>query len=314
MPIHPRIPPCRLTTQWLSSSKHCRTLPYRRAKVPQTRSIPARPLSSSAIIAASQPTTNGIPWGFICQLAIGLPAALWFYKVISASLKIGCRAQRDLPTVSHAIRLPTENNLHALCPTWRSGREDRARDSRRWPRLGTSRDDYLGRREPHRLARRQTRQNDGPASSLESWRRDCLPSGHAFLGRQIFIETNAETRRSGNASTPLRRLPIFKRILESRSLASLPVAVLAVAPRSYWSSTHRLFAGPSERRLLLDFSTALSYAHRRQVSSLLAPRLFVFFAWQLTRLLPPKKVSGCSVHTSRALARRLHCRVPDVIF
>ncbi|KAI0772234.1 Alpha/Beta hydrolase protein, partial [Irpex lacteus] len=72
----------------------------------------------------------------------------------------------------------------------------------------------------------------------------------------------------GNAGNPLGRLPLFERLLLGTSMPGSPasqsildsVAVLAVAPRSYWKSSKRT---PTERGLISDYLAALSYAAER---------------------------------------------------
>lgn len=62
------------------------------------------------------------------------------------------------------------------------------------------------------------------------------------------------------------RLPVFHRLLMGppipgpSEIAPLDLAILAVAPRSYWKSTHR---SPTEAGLLSDYTHILNYTTRR---------------------------------------------------
>ncbi|THH18207.1 hypothetical protein EW146_g2742 [Bondarzewia mesenterica] len=60
----------------------------------------------------------------------------------------------------------------------------------------------------------------------------------------------------GNAGNPLHRLPVFSSLL-SRLPSSI---VIAVAPRSYWTSTS---ARPTQDSLIMDYTHVLSYASSR---------------------------------------------------
>ncbi|KAG5638730.1 hypothetical protein H0H81_010540 [Sphagnurus paluster] len=66
----------------------------------------------------------------------------------------------------------------------------------------------------------------------------------------------------GNAGNPLHRLPVFQALLRATSTGNLhtPTAVLAVAPRSYWTSTPRR---PTQDGLIADYIAALGYAQLR---------------------------------------------------
>ena len=61
---------------------------------------------------------------------------------------------------------------------------------------------------------------------------------------------------TGNAGNPLARLPVFQRLL---SETALDIAVLAVAPRSYWKSRP---SRATERGILSDYQAVLRYATR----------------------------------------------------
>jgi uncharacterized protein len=58
---------------------------------------------------------------------------------------------------------------------------------------------------------------------------------------------------TGNAGNPLHRLPVFKQFL--KAVEPRKTAIIAIAPRSYWSSSSRT---PSERGLLADYNAALT--------------------------------------------------------
>ncbi|TFY66161.1 hypothetical protein EVG20_g4927 [Dentipellis fragilis] len=60
----------------------------------------------------------------------------------------------------------------------------------------------------------------------------------------------------GNAGNPIHRLPVFATLL--RAVPDL--AILAPAPRSYWSSTR---STPTERGILADYTAALTYLAAR---------------------------------------------------
>ena len=73
---------------------------------------------------------------------------------------------------------------------------------------------------------------------------------------------------AGNAGNPLARLPVFDTLLKgirqpppsqrtTHPPPHLDVSILAVAPRSYWKSSHRM---PTQRGLLADYTSALAYA------------------------------------------------------
>ncbi|OSX59708.1 hypothetical protein POSPLADRAFT_1066890 [Postia placenta MAD-698-R-SB12] len=68
----------------------------------------------------------------------------------------------------------------------------------------------------------------------------------------------------GNASNPLARIPVFERLLSAKALGRLEpiepkeklnMAVIAVAPRSFWKSSSRT---PTQRGLLADYAHVLS--------------------------------------------------------
>ncbi|GLB38816.1 putative alpha beta superfamily protein [Lyophyllum shimeji] len=67
----------------------------------------------------------------------------------------------------------------------------------------------------------------------------------------------------GNAGGPLHRLPVFQTLLSSLypshapSSSRIPCAIVAIAPRSYWTSTRRR---PTQRGLLADYTSAVQYA------------------------------------------------------
>ncbi|KAL0954385.1 hypothetical protein HGRIS_003370 [Hohenbuehelia grisea] len=63
----------------------------------------------------------------------------------------------------------------------------------------------------------------------------------------------------GNAGNPLHRLPVFHRLLHhpySPSTEADQLAIVSVAPRSYWKSTRRR---PTERGILMDYLYTLRY-------------------------------------------------------
>jgi pimeloyl-ACP methyl ester carboxylesterase len=64
--------------------------------------------------------------------------------------------------------------------------------------------------------------------------------------------------RSGNAGNPLHRLPLFKQLL--RATEPQEISIVAVAPRSYWSSSTR---SPSQKGLLVDYQAVLSHIAKR---------------------------------------------------
>ncbi|GBE82975.1 alpha/beta-hydrolase [Sparassis crispa] len=75
----------------------------------------------------------------------------------------------------------------------------------------------------------------------------------------------------GNAGNPLARMPVFERLLGvSSRLEPQPkarnIAVVAVAPRSYWKSSSRI---PTERGLAKDYEHVLSYVCHRFPSSII---------------------------------------------
>ncbi|EED77312.1 hypothetical protein POSPLDRAFT_100591, partial [Postia placenta Mad-698-R] len=73
----------------------------------------------------------------------------------------------------------------------------------------------------------------------------------------------------GNTSNPLARIPVFERLLSAKALGRLEpikpkeklnMAVIAVAPRSFWKSSSRT---PTQRGLLADYAHVLLYAASR---------------------------------------------------
>ncbi|KAI0299670.1 Alpha/Beta hydrolase protein [Multifurca ochricompacta] len=62
----------------------------------------------------------------------------------------------------------------------------------------------------------------------------------------------------GNAGNPLHRIPIFATLLNAIPFGSL--AILAPAPRSYWTSTR---ARPTQAGLIADYTAALAFAANR---------------------------------------------------
>lgn len=60
----------------------------------------------------------------------------------------------------------------------------------------------------------------------------------------------------GNAATPVHRLPLFSKLLLPSGSVDL---IFAAAPRSYWTSTHPLFQGPSENNLVTDYHAAFRH-------------------------------------------------------
>ncbi|KAG5643725.1 hypothetical protein DXG03_009715 [Asterophora parasitica] len=64
----------------------------------------------------------------------------------------------------------------------------------------------------------------------------------------------------GNAGNPLHRLPVFQALLSALRLPNINPAILAVAPRSYWTSTPK---HPSQAGILSDYTTVLHHAAAR---------------------------------------------------
>lgn len=64
----------------------------------------------------------------------------------------------------------------------------------------------------------------------------------------------------GNAGNPLHRIPLFQHLLRSLSSHIPKVAVLAVAPRSYWKSSSRR---PTQAGITKDYCSVLRYALQR---------------------------------------------------
>ncbi|KAG6846648.1 hypothetical protein H0H93_012662, partial [Arthromyces matolae] len=64
----------------------------------------------------------------------------------------------------------------------------------------------------------------------------------------------------GNAGNPLHRIPVFQSLLSAhssvRATVKPDITVISPAPRSYWTSRGR----PSQRGILTDYTSALSYA------------------------------------------------------
>ncbi|KAG6833387.1 hypothetical protein H0H93_013268, partial [Arthromyces matolae] len=61
----------------------------------------------------------------------------------------------------------------------------------------------------------------------------------------------------GNAGNPLHRIPVFQSLLSFMPATGKPdITVISPAPRSYWTSRGR----PSQRGILTDYTSALSYA------------------------------------------------------
>ncbi|KAF7796679.1 hypothetical protein EIP86_007862 [Pleurotus ostreatoroseus] len=97
---------------------------------------------------------------------------------------------------------------------------------------------------------------------------------HGLLIQRKINAPKARTVKSvivylqGNAGNPIGRIPIFERLLLGTSLSGRQpqtdslhdAAVLAVAPRSYWKSSSRR---PTEKRIISDYTSAISYAAHR---------------------------------------------------
>lgn len=80
------------------------------------------------------------------------------------------------------------------------------------------------------------------------------------------VDALSHEYRTGNAGNPLHRIQVFHRLLQevaplsgtSASSASVPsLAIMAVAPRSFWKSTKKT---PTEAGLLADYRSAVNYA------------------------------------------------------
>ena len=61
----------------------------------------------------------------------------------------------------------------------------------------------------------------------------------------------------GNASTPLARIPAFRRLLYAASDRGLDLRIIAVAPRSYWKSTRRR---PTQDGVTADYLAVVAWA------------------------------------------------------
>ncbi|KLO07041.1 alpha/beta-hydrolase [Schizopora paradoxa] len=64
----------------------------------------------------------------------------------------------------------------------------------------------------------------------------------------------------GNAGNPLHRIPVFTTLLGACKKLSLSPAILAPAPRSYWTSTNRT---PTQQGIIADYLHAIEYASER---------------------------------------------------
>lgn len=83
---------------------------------------------------------------------------------------------------------------------------------------------------------------------------------HARYAASSIVESDL-TSILGNAATPVHRLPLFSKLL----LPSSPIdLIFAPAPRSYWTSTHPLFRGPTEQNLVTDYLAAFHHLRSTQ--------------------------------------------------
>lgn len=88
--------------------------------------------------------------------------------------------------------------------------------------------------------------------------------GRVRLSGILLRRTSVDSRRSavlvymqGNASTPLARIPAFRRLLFAASDRGLDLRILAVAPRSYWTSTRRR---PTQNGVTADYLAVVAWA------------------------------------------------------
>jgi len=80
-------------------------------------------------------------------------------------------------------------------------------------------------------------------------------SARAPAGRAVVL-----VYMQGNASTPLARIPSFRRLLFAASERGLDLHLLAVAPRSYWSSSRRR---PTQSGVTTDYLAVVAWARER---------------------------------------------------
>lgn len=275
----PRPPPPHLSV----AQRPVRHLPPRRnlhASRP-TRALGFKlPEPSNEPLAGTVADGSGPPWLFLLQVLVGLPTALWAYKVrrpaLAPRLSKNARPDRNYRfyTIQCLMLVLFQRRIIYL-PSVPPG----------------TRDEPV----PHQTGDLAVKEVHLQSTELSRWLRRTVNlcgievewrSGKADAPagpdrRVVIVYLQGElrpflTRVSqqldltpthegvGNAGTPLLRLPVFRKLLKpdpATARSSQPrITVLAVAPRSYWLSDQTT---PTERGVLADYRAALMYAQER---------------------------------------------------
>lgn len=201
---------------------------------------------------------GGPPWLFLLQVAVGLPFALWFYKV--------CLLLFFDPDFSFRELIPSGQNqclllvllqrriiyLPSVPPFTRS--ETLSPPSpERSSQLSGLNWDVIDINSPGKS--RWTRTPIQLKALKMSGPKPTFPVSKSPETTGIVI-----LYLQGNAGTPLLRIPLFRSLLlPSTSVPSnRDLTIIAPAPRSFWLSTR---TPPTENGVMEDYKAALEYVH-----------------------------------------------------
>lgn len=275
----PRPPPPHLSV----AQRPVRHLPPRRnlhASRP-TRALGFKlPEPSNEPLAGTVADGSGPPWLFLLQVLVGLPTALWAYKVrrpaLAPRLSKNARPDRNYRfyTIQCLMLVLFQRRIIYL-PSVPPGMRDEP-VPHQTGELAVK-EVHLQSTEPSRWLRRTVK-----LRGIEvEWRGGKVEAPAGPERRVVIVYLQGELRRFrtrvsqqldltpthegvGNAGTPLLRLPVFRKLLKpdpTTARSSQPrITVLAVAPRSYWLSDRTT---PTERGVLADCRAAVTYAQER---------------------------------------------------
>ncbi|KAG6908525.1 hypothetical protein DXG01_004296 [Tephrocybe rancida] len=182
-------------------------------------SVCALPATHVDAVASGMPTPPSLL--VVVSILAGLPAGLWAYKAFTELI------------------LPFDTGYAPL-----GARADRLVDVPRPHLQGISCEEL-------RIA---SSQRDTHISGLLVHSSASPKSLHTDINPKVVV-----LYLQGNAGNPLHRLPVFQALLSFPASLSAHTAVIAPAPRSYWSTPGR----PSQRGILADYTSALTYTLNR---------------------------------------------------
>ncbi|GAA5979046.1 hypothetical protein JCM5350_004215 [Sporobolomyces pararoseus] len=191
---------------------------------------------------------DGIPFLLILEVVLALPITLWLYKCLM--LVAFQRKIIYLPSV------PPGTRNESLAEEERTKERDSSLSGMDWKEV------TIESSAPSRILRQKVK-----LKGIEvKWKNDKIEKERK-KSKVVVIYLQ------GNAGTPLLRIPLFRQLLRdhnrtsfsSRSTLGAPsrlqdLTILAVAPRSFWTSTP---STPTESSVLADYRSALEFAYDR---------------------------------------------------